>query len=240
MAKTHPFSLWLLACFLPAVTWGVPVAGKGDPLLNPLFSGARQQSFSSMRVGELSSRADVSVATMVNSGNQGPGALRVLEGGRISMTGRFLTVERSNTFQLEFGFAGVTAFAFNLGGLTHDTRVELYDESMRLVESFRVRALGPDANGAFIGAYTPTVPVHFAVFTSEGVLDSLAIDNLTVVPMKPPMPPPPLVPLRGPGRTDGSGGSEVFRVPDQGSGAIWLGMALVSLVALRRRFVRRS
>ncbi len=153
--------------------------------------------------------------------------------------GRFLTVQRSRAFQLEFGFAGVTAFAFNVGGLTHDMRVELFDDTMRLVESFRVRALGPDASGTYIGAYTPTVPVHYAVFTSEGgANEALSVDNLTVVAMKPPTPPPPYIPARAAaGLTDGSGGSEAVRVPEHGSTVGLLALVLVGLIALRRRWV---
>jgi len=236
-AKTVLLSL--LACLSAAGSRGVPVAGRGDPLLNPLFSGARQESFSSMRVGERPARLDVSVATVVNTGNPEGNSLRILDAGRRADTmGRFMAVQQSRAFQLEFGFAGVTAFAFNVGGLTHDMRVELYDDTMRLVESFRVRALGPDASGTYIGAYTPTVPVHYAVFTSEGANEALSVDNLTVVAMKPPTPTPPYIPARAAaGLPDGSGGFEAVRVPEHGASTVLLALVLVGLIALRRRLV---
>lgn len=239
MFTTKIILVSLLACLSAAVVRGVPVAGRGDPLLNPLFSGARQESFSSMPVGERPARVDVSVATVVNTGNPDGNSLKISDvGGRGNTMGRFMAVQRSRAFQLEFGFSGVTAFAFNVGGLTHDMRVELYDDTMRLVESFRVRALGRDARGTYIGAYTPTVPVHYAVFTSEGANEALSVDNLTVVAMKPPTPTPPYVPARvAAGLTDGSGGSEAVRVPDYGSSIFLLAVALAGLIALRRRLV---
>lgn len=239
MNATKTALLSLVACLSAVGSRAVPVAGHGDPLLNPLFSGARQESFSSMDVGERPPRVDVSVATVVNTGNPEGNSLRILDAGRRSNTmGRFMAVQRSRTFQLEFGFAGVTAFAFNVGGLAHDMRVELYDDTMRLVESFRVRALGPDSGGTYIGAYTPTVPVHYAVFTSEGANEALSVDNLTVVAMKPPTPPPAYLPARAAAAlTDGSGGSEVVRVADHGSSILLLALTLVGLIALRRRFV---
>jgi hypothetical protein len=211
---------------------GASIFGKGDPLLNPLFQEARQQSFSSMRLGEYPARTDVGVATISLGDVPGRSRLHLrADDSRFNTTGHFLVVEDAASFRMEFGARGVQAFAFNFARLDRDLLVELYDDGMRLVDRFWVRAFASiDNNRVYLGAYSPYVAVHHAVFTFAGTIEAFCVDNLTV--MEPALPTAPnlLIPLRA------VDSAPPVSVPDTGSAVTLLALTLVGMAFLRAKF----
>lgn len=231
--STTVISLLFSFCVLTASSAvGAPISGKGDPLLNPLFQDSRQQSFSSMRLGAYPARVDVSVATINLADDAGSSRLGIRSGDRrFNTTGQFLVVENANAFRMDFGARGVLAFAFNFGRLDRDLLVELYDDGMRLVERFWVRAFASvDNNRVYMGAYSPYAAVHHAVFTFTETIDAFCIDNLTVMEPTLPSAPNPLVPLRA-----AHSGTPVS-VPEASNALVLLAFALAGMAGLKRRF----
>jgi hypothetical protein len=211
---------------------GASIFGKGDPLLNPLFQDARQQSFSSMHLGEHPARTDVGVATINLGTDPGPSRLHIRAGdSRFNTTGHFLVVADATAFRMDFGARGVLAFAFNFGRLDRDVLVELYDDGMRAVDRFWVRAFASiDNNRVYVGAYSPYVAVHHVVFTFAGTIDAFCIDNLTV--MEPALltTPNPLIPLRA------EYSAPPVSVPDAPNALVLLTFTLAGMAVLQRKF----
>ncbi len=211
---------------------GAPISGKGDPLLNPLFQDARQQSFSSMGLGEHPARIDVGVGTINLADDAGSSRLHIRAGdSRFNTTGQFLVAETASSFRMDFGARGVLAFAFNFGRLDRDLVIELYDDGMRLVERFSVRAFASvDNNRVYVGAYSPFAAVHHAVFTFSDEIDAFCIDNLTVMEPTLPSAPNPLVPLRA------ADSGTTVSVPEASNALVLLAFALAGMAGLKRRF----
>jgi len=231
-------TLLISVCALTAASAvAAPLSGRGDPLLNPLFQDARQQSFSSMRLGEQPGRLDVGVGTVSLAPDARSSRLHIRAGdSRFNTTGQFLAVENATAFRLDFGGRGVMAFAFNFGGLDRDLLVELFDERDAVVERFWVRALvSADNPRVYMGAYSPYAAVHYAVFTFAETNDAFGIDNLTVMEPKLPSAPNPLIPLRA-----AADAAPPVSVPDTANTFILLFSALAGMAGIRRMFRPRG